>query len=117
MSGVYSLRGLTQGRNQHFAVNVDTSEGDLSTIDPRQLPPELKVRSTLQGETNSRGTQSLAQSEWNQSFLWGVFALLFTQLYLMVPGVVGDPRAEPVNVMAPRLMLPPAVVGLGLPLV
>ena len=40
VSGIYTLRGLPQGRTQQFAVNVDTAEGDLAKIDPQQLPPD-----------------------------------------------------------------------------
>jgi hypothetical protein len=82
VSGVYTLRGLPQGRTQQFAVNVDTAEGDLTKIDPQQLPAELKVRTAWQGETGGHAAEAVSQSEWNQPILWCVAALLFVELFM-----------------------------------
>jgi hypothetical protein len=82
VSGIYTLRGLPQGRTQQFAVNVDTAEGDLAKIDPRQLPPAINVRSTWQGETHGGPGEATTQSNWNTSILWGVLALLFAESYM-----------------------------------
>jgi hypothetical protein len=82
ISGVYTLRGLPQGRTQQFAVNVDTAEGDLAKIDPQQLPPAIKVRSTWQGETRGDSTEATAQSTWNTNILRGVLALLFVESFM-----------------------------------
>ena len=54
VSGIYTLRGLPQGRTQQFAVNVDTAEGDLAKIDPQQLPPEIKGAQHLAGRSEWR---------------------------------------------------------------
>jgi hypothetical protein len=81
-SGVYTLRGLPQDRTQQFAVNVDTTEGDLAKIDPQQLPPAIKVRSTWQGETRDGSGEATAQSSWNTNILWGVLALLFAESFM-----------------------------------
>ncbi len=82
VSGIYTLRGLPQGRSQQFAVNVDTTESDLAKADAEQLPPELTVRSTWQDAANDRPADLLAQSSWNQSLLWGTLLLLFTESFL-----------------------------------
>ncbi len=82
VSGVYSLRGLPQGHTQQFAVNIDTAEGDLTKVDPQQLPPELKVRNTWQDAAGGGGVQSLSQAGWNESILWGVLALLFAESFM-----------------------------------
>jgi hypothetical protein len=82
VSGIYALRGLPQDRTQQFAVNVDSAEGDLAKIDPQQLPPQIKVRSDLQGQASGGQIASTAQSEWNSEILWGVLALLFAESFM-----------------------------------
>ena len=83
VSGVYSLRGLPQGRTQKFAVNVDAAEGDLAKIDPQQLPPEMKVRSTWQDVEGAHAAASVvSQSAWKESFLWVALALLFAESFM-----------------------------------
>jgi hypothetical protein len=82
VSGIYTLRGLPKGQTRQFAVNVDTAEGDLAKIDPQQLPPSIKVRSTWQGETGSAKTQATTQAGLNTSFLWGALALLFAESFM-----------------------------------
>ena len=42
--------------------------------------------------------------------------LLLAHPYAMLPGVVAEPSDEPEYVMVATLMLPPAVVGVELPL-
>ena len=80
MSGVYSLRGLPQGGVQKFAVNVDAAEGDLARVDVVRLPRELKVRSTWRDAANAGAAANIvSQSAWNESLLWVVLALLFTE--------------------------------------
>jgi hypothetical protein len=82
VSGVYTLGGLPHGRTQQFAVNVETAEGDLTKIDPQQLPPDLKVRTAWQGETSGRAVDAVTQSAWNEPILWCVAALLFVELFM-----------------------------------
>ena len=82
VSGIYTLRGLAQGRTQQFALNIDTAESDLAKIDSQQLPPEIKVRSTWQGEASGGPVEATAQSEWNTNFLWGVLVLLFVESFM-----------------------------------
>src|SRR5262249_25606987 len=82
VSGIYSLRGLpssdvSSGRNQAFAINVDTAESDLAKIDPRQLPSAIAVRSTWQSDTNASSLSATSESPWSQSILWIVIALMF----------------------------------------
>ena len=78
-SGIYSLTGLPKGCTQQFAVNVDTAEGDLAKVDVHQLPAQLKVRATWQGEENAPTTVAISQSSLNQQILWGALALLFIE--------------------------------------
>jgi hypothetical protein len=82
ISGIYTLRGLPKGQTQRFAVNVDTAEGDLAKINPQQLPPAIKVRSTWQGETGVATTQTTAQAGLTTSLLWGALALLFAESFM-----------------------------------
>jgi hypothetical protein len=82
VSGIYTLRGLPQGRTQQFAVNVDTAEGDLAKIDPKQLPPAIKVQSSWQGESTGNPAQAMAESEWTTGILWAVLALLFAESFI-----------------------------------
>jgi hypothetical protein len=63
-------------------VNVDTAEGDLAKINPQQLPPAIKVRSTWQGETGVATTQTTAQAGLTTSLLWGALALLFAESFM-----------------------------------
>ncbi len=82
VSGIYTLRGLPQGRKYQFAINVETAEGDLAKIDPQQLPPEIKVRNNWQGEASGGLVEASAQAAWNTSILWGVLALLFAESFM-----------------------------------
>jgi hypothetical protein len=84
-SGIYALRGAPTDVAQQFAINVDTSEGDLTKADAAALPPELLVRDTWQ--TAARGlAQSAAglspRSAWNLPLLWTALALLFVESFL-----------------------------------
>jgi hypothetical protein len=77
-SGIYSVRGLPGGHTQQFAVNVDTVESDLATVDARKLPPEIKVGGMLSGD--AIGPSSPIQSlPWARSVLWAVVALMFVE--------------------------------------
>jgi hypothetical protein len=82
VSGIYTLRGLSQGRTQQFAVNVDTAEGDLAKVDARQLPTEIKVRSTLQSEGRGGPVEATTQSGWDTEILWVALALLFVESFM-----------------------------------
>ncbi len=84
-SGIYTLRGVRTDAPQQFAINVDTSEGDLTKANAAALPPELLVRDTWQ--TAARGlAQSAAglspRSAWNLPLLWTALALLFVESFL-----------------------------------
>jgi hypothetical protein len=82
VSGIYTLRGLSQDRTQQFAVNVDTAESDLAKVDPQALPPEMKIRSSWQGEESSGSFGAMTQSDWNTEILWSVLALLFVESFM-----------------------------------
>jgi hypothetical protein len=81
-SGIYTLHGLPKGQTQQFAVNVNTTEGDLAKADPQQLPAFMKVRNSWQGEAGGAKTETTTQSELNTMFLWGVLALLFAESFM-----------------------------------
>ncbi len=81
-SGIYALRGVPDDESRQFAVNVDTSESNLAKADPRQLPPELSVRHTWQETTDDAASGQITQAGWDQSLLWLVLALLFTESFL-----------------------------------
>jgi hypothetical protein len=82
VSGVYSLRGLPKDEPEQFAVNIDTSEGDLAKVDPVKLPKGLEVRSTWQSEASGAGVASVSQSSLNAPLLWTVLALLFVESFM-----------------------------------
>lgn len=83
VSGLYSLRGLPQGRIQPFAVNVDAAEGDLARVAAQHLPRALDIRSTWRDVGNARvAANVVSQSAWNQSLLWLVLALLFAESFM-----------------------------------
>ena len=82
VSGIYSLRGLPEGRTQQFAVNVDTSEGDLNKIDPKELTKDVKIRSTWQSESTGESIDALSQLSLNQPILWAALALLFLESFM-----------------------------------
>jgi hypothetical protein len=82
VSGIYTLRGLPQNETRQFAVNVDTAEGNLAKIDSASLPPEIKVWTTLQGESRGGSLQASTQSDLFAAILWGVLALLFVESFL-----------------------------------
>jgi hypothetical protein len=82
LSGIYTLRGLPRGDKQQFAINVDTTEGDLTKVAVEQLPPEIKVRSGWQSEPSGGSVEATTHSGWNISILWGVLALLFTESFM-----------------------------------
>jgi hypothetical protein len=82
LSGIYMVRGLPPGELQHFAVNVDTIESDLTKINADDLPSGIAVRDTLQG-TSDRGIEGLqSHSAWSGSLLWAAFCLLFLESFL-----------------------------------
>lgn len=82
VSGIYTLRGLPQGHTDRFAVNVDTVESDVAKIDPKQLPPAIRVQSHWQDETTGNAFQAMAQSDWTTEILWGALALLFAESFM-----------------------------------
>ena len=56
---------------QQFAVNVDTAEGDLAKIDPRQLPPRSKSAARGKERRNGTSIEAMSQSAWSQSISVG----------------------------------------------
>jgi hypothetical protein len=82
VSGIYSLRGLPHDSTQQFAVNVDTSESDLTKIDPHSLPREFHVRSAWQGEASGVTIAAMSQAAWNRPILWAVLGLLFVESFM-----------------------------------
>lgn len=82
MTGIYSLRGLPQGRELQFAVNVDAAESDLARIDRQELPPELVVRDALPALATGGSSNLPTDSAWNQRLLWAALALVFTESFL-----------------------------------
>lgn len=81
IAGIYSAR---QGEKDvaRFAVNVDTRESDLASIDPRQLPPEIAVRSDWRSIENVVADSVLSESMWNRSLLWLAAVLVLVELCL-----------------------------------
>jgi len=82
LSGIYSLRGSSPNDARQFAVNVDTTESDLTKADPQTLPPQLVVRETSHGATADRATSVLSHAGWNEHLLWIALALLLVESLL-----------------------------------
>ena len=69
-------------QSQQFAVNLDTSEGDLAKADASQFPQEVKVKNNWQIGPSRQTADLLTQSSWNQPLLWSTLALLFVEAFL-----------------------------------
>ena len=82
VSGIYALRGAAADGAQQFAINVDTSEGNLSKADVAALPSELLVRDTWQRADRATAAGLSPRSAWNLPLLWIAFALLFIESFL-----------------------------------
>jgi hypothetical protein len=81
IAGIYSARRGDEGASR-FAVNVDTRESDLASVDPRQLPLEIAVRSDWRSTENVVAGGVLPESMWNRSLLWLAAALVLVELCL-----------------------------------
>jgi hypothetical protein len=81
LSGIYTLRGSTQDEMPSFVVNVDTAESDLTRMDARQLPPELRFQDT-NVEANVGAELRETRAGWSQSILWLALAMLLGESYL-----------------------------------
>jgi hypothetical protein len=83
-SGVYrALYGPPVATEQRFAVNVDTSESDLTRVDPQLLPADLQVRTQITGDT--RPAAMLGTGDEGRLFrmvLIIVLILLFCETFL-----------------------------------
>lgn len=75
-SGIYALTGL-RGAARPFAINVDTAESDLATIDRQQLPPQIVVRRTIPNSTTVPA--ELAPAFWSGKLLWTVLLLMLLE--------------------------------------
>jgi hypothetical protein len=85
VSGIYTLRGMPDGEQQHFVVNVDTRESDLSKVGPAALPSELLIRDTWRDEALGSGPSTggiSPNTAWNVPLLWITLALLFVESFL-----------------------------------
>ena len=82
LNGIYTLRGLPAHAAQHFAVNVDTSEGDLAKADADSLPSDVLVRDTWQKADRTTAAGLSPRSAWNLPLLWAAFLLLFLESFL-----------------------------------
>lgn len=82
ISGLYTLRASQQGEPSYFAVNVDTTESDLTPINADQLPPELRTIDQMQHDRTGSSAPAIARSRWNESLLWPAFALLLVESFL-----------------------------------
>ncbi|HVT29596.1 MAG TPA: CARDB domain-containing protein, partial [Lacipirellulaceae bacterium] len=80
--GIYSLRGLPNENTSQFAVNVDTTESDLTKIDRRDLLSEFQVHSNAYATASSNHIATMSQSAWSPSILWAALALLFTESFM-----------------------------------
>jgi hypothetical protein len=82
LSGIYTANGSATGEPQRFAVNVDTAESDLTKLDSKLLPPQITTRTALPSGDESGSIDAPAKAAWDQSFLWGVLALMLAESYL-----------------------------------
>jgi hypothetical protein len=83
VSGVYSLRGLPDGKLRQFAVNVDATESDLARIDPSDLPAKVVVDSTTQNATGDvRTSDQYSRAGWSQPLLWTALGIMFLESFI-----------------------------------
>lgn len=102
--GFYELRRAGSGSGavpaMSLAVNLDSAESDLSTLDPEELQAAVALREMGSGASGDAG-ETPAEQEGRQGFWWyllvGAFALLATETILsnrlsraktVIPGTV-----------------------------
>jgi hypothetical protein len=81
LSGIYSLIGLSTDDSPRFAVNVDSTEGDLAKMDPRQFPAEVLVGHGTQRPARDGGLTK-ESSSLSAAVLWIALVLLFVEPFL-----------------------------------
>jgi hypothetical protein len=82
LSGVYTLRGASEERLQQFAVNVDPVESDLARLDPKELPPNVNIRTTAENGA-THGTQRLVtQASWSGWLVWLAILMMLIESFL-----------------------------------
>jgi hypothetical protein len=81
-SGMYRVElGAPISRNEDFAVNVDTSESDLTKLPPEELPKEFTAHNRANlDETDSPSISH--RSGLHKSLLYCVLGLLFMEVFL-----------------------------------
>jgi hypothetical protein len=82
LSGVYTLRGLSQERSKQFAVNVDPVESDLVKLDSKELPPNVLVRATAENGATHGAQRLVTQASWSARLLWLAVALMLVESFL-----------------------------------
>jgi hypothetical protein len=82
VSGIYTLRGAPMDVENQFAVNVHTTESDLTKADAASLPSELLVRDTWMRANRATAAGLSPRSPWNLPLLWTALALLFVESFL-----------------------------------
>jgi hypothetical protein len=82
LSGVYVARRGDGLPPQPFAVNVETSESDLTRIDPSLLPPDIQVRSIPQADSAAGAGRLMSRAGWQAPLLASAFGLLLLESLL-----------------------------------
>jgi len=82
LSGIYTVRSAREAEPQHFAINIDAAESDLSRVDPAELPAELLIRQTPRVGGDTAVDDLVLRSGWQQSFLMAAFGLLLFESLL-----------------------------------
>jgi hypothetical protein len=83
VSGVYSLRGLPDGKQRKFAVNVDATESDLARIGPDDLPANVVVDTAMASATGDVGTSDrYSRAGWSQPLLWIALGIMFLESFI-----------------------------------
>jgi hypothetical protein len=81
LAGIYSLSGQPPESPQQFALNVDTSESNLTRIESRKVPRELVVRNTQSFDEDKSPTTLVKYDAWSGRLLWLAIVLLFIESY------------------------------------
>ena len=90
-AGIYRLDvGAESDRSQRFAVNVDTSEGDLRKIDPLELPPQFSTR--LHASTASDAAALTRSTGFERPMLYGALGLLLLEMILARRRLAASPK-------------------------
>jgi hypothetical protein len=74
-AGIYQVVQPSTERRELFAVNVETRESELATIDQEQLPQELRSET----REHSAAARLEPPRAWFRSFLFAVLALLLLE--------------------------------------